>query len=677
MPNRSEAATAVAEDLARRRDIRDSALYREVESYFTALYAVGTGGIVDAADLTIAADGRLIAFTGSRLDRLVGKPAQRICTADPSTGALRQITHGPGNDRLPRFSPDGTRLAFLSDRRQAGSAQLHMLEAAGGFGEAQPVAGVPGTVEYFHWSPDGRRILLASAGPGADLAGMQGSRKTAAAAEALPDWMPQVDAGPDENHWRRLWIHDLASGTTRPCGRAGLNVWEAVWCGPDRIAAVVADGPGEETWYDARLDLIDAATGESRTLARPEDQFGWPAASPSGRRLAVVHAVCSDRWVVCGDLRLVDPATGKVTPVDTKGVDVSWLAWRDEDTLFYVGKRAFETVMANYDAARGTTDEILVSAEVDGGPWFPTAWPVGRRDALTLVEAWTSPPALTMIEDGKPRTVLSLKHDSHDAIIAKIGAVEPVRWNAPDGLEIHGWLVRPAKGKAPYPFIVDIHGGPVWVARNRWIARLRHAALLASRGYAILYPNPRGSSGRGQRFAGLVKGDMGGADTGDFTSSLDAFVARGIADAKRLGVIGVSYGGYMAAWLVTQDQRWAAAVPISPATDWYSTHWTCNIPRFDELYLGDTPDHPGGRYYDRSPVMFARQVKTPVLQIAGVQDRCTPPGQAEEFHRALLEAGVESVLAMYPLDGHGVRDFPAQVDNTARIIAWFERHMPA
>ncbi len=661
-------------DLARQRDIRDSPLYRDVEAYFEMLYAVGTGQIVDAADLTLSLDGRLAAFAGSRLDKLVGKPVGRICTLDIGTGALAQITHGPGNDRLPRFSADGTRIAFLSDRREAGVMQLYLLDRIR-FGEAAATEAVPGTVEYFHWSPDGHRILLATAGRGADLAGMQGSRKTARAQSDLPDWMPQIDAGPDENLWRRLWILDTESGATHPCGPPGLNVWEAVWCGPKKIAAVVSDHPGEETWYDARLDIIDVATGAARTIARSSDQFGWPAASPSGRRLAVVQAVCSDRWVVCGDLLLIDPSTGAVTRVDTAGVDVSWLAWRDEDTLFYVGKRAFDTVMANYDAVRGTTDEILVSAEVDGGPWFPTATPVGRRDALTQVEGWAVPPAITMIADGRPRTLASLGHDRLAAILPDVGTIEPVRWNAPDGLEIHGWLVRP-RGDPPYPLVVDIHGGPVWVARNRWLARQRHAALLAKRGYAVLYPNPRGSSTRGQQFARLVKGDMGGADTHDVLSGLDAMVARGIADPRRLGVIGVSYGGFMAAWLITQDDRFAAAVPISPATDWYSTHWTCNIPRFDELYLGDRPDHPGGRYYERSPVMFANRAKTPTLTIAGAQDRCTPPGQAEEFHRALLEAGVDSVLAVYPLDGHGVRDFPAQIDNTARILAWFERHMP-
>src|SRR5690606_16925121 len=120
---------------------------------------------------------------------------------------------------------------------------------------------------------------------------------------------------------------------------------------------------------------------------------------------------------------------------------------------------------------------------------------------------------------------------------------------------------------------------------------------LVARGYAVLNPNPRGSAGRGQDFARMVFGDMGGADTGDFTSAVDALVERGIVDADRVGLIGASYGGFMSAWLVTQDQRWAAAVPTAPVTDWYSQHFTSNIPSFDALFLDGDPEVPGDRFH--------------------------------------------------------------------------------
>jgi dipeptidyl aminopeptidase/acylaminoacyl peptidase len=130
-------------------------------------------------------------------------------------------------------------------------------------------------------------------------------------------------------------------------------------------------------------------------------------------------------------------------------------------------------------------------------------------------------------------------------------------------------------------------------------------------------------------------------------------------------------------WIITQSDRFAAAVTIAPVTDWYSQHGTSNIGRFDRFFLGDDISNPGGRYFDRSPVMFAHQTKTPTLVIAGGRDRCTPVGQAIEFYRALQEHGVESALAVYPEEGHGVRQLPAYIDFCTRAVDWFEQHMPA
>src|SRR5262249_35445508 len=146
-----------------------------------------------------------------------------------------------------------------------------------------------------------------------------------------------------------------------------------------------------------------------------------------------------------------------------------------------------------------------------------------------------------------------------------LASAAPARWTAPDGLEIHGWLLLP-HGDGPHPTVLEIHGGPVWMVRPRWLgASLARRALLRA-GYAQLLPNPRGTSGRGQDFAGRVFGDMGGADMQDCLSGIDALQARGIADAKNLFVWGGSYGGFMTSWLVTQDTRFAAAVPFSPVT---------------------------------------------------------------------------------------------------------------
>jgi dipeptidyl aminopeptidase/acylaminoacyl peptidase len=249
-----------------------------------------------------------------------------------------------------------------------------------------------------------------------------------------------------------------------------------------------------------------------------------------------------------------------------------------------------------------------------------------------------------------------------------------VQWTAPDGLEIDGYLVAPA-GDGPHPLILNVHGGPVW-SYAEWFPRAS-TSWLVSRGYAVLMPNPRGSTGRGRAFLELVIGDMGGADAHDDLAGVDSLVDLGVADPDRVGVTGGSYGGFMSCWLPVVDQRFKASVAISPVSDYYSQHWNSNIGGWDSWFLGGKPEDGAAHYRERSPVFFADRVVTPTLLTAGTEDRCTPPGQAIEFYRALHERGVPVEVAIYPGEGHGVRKFPAFLDLMTRMTAWFERFMPA
>jgi dipeptidyl aminopeptidase/acylaminoacyl peptidase len=229
----------------------------------------------------------------------------------------------------------------------------------------------------------------------------------------------------------------------------------------------------------------------------------------------------------------------------------------------------------------------------------------------------------------------------------------------------------------PYPLVLDIHGGPVWTWHDQYKMRGETGPLLASRGYAVLYVNQRGGTGKGQEFARSIAGDMLGADTGDFLSAVDALVAEGVVDPARVGLTGTSYGGCMALWLVARDPRFAAAVAVSGVSDWVSFHHTSAIAAFDLLFLPGDPSEPGGEYVRRSPLTHAADVQAPVLLISGLQDRDVPPSQSREMHAALAARGAVSELVVYPEEGHVVGDFPAVVDAVARTVAWFERHMPA
>jgi dipeptidyl aminopeptidase/acylaminoacyl peptidase len=655
------------------RDIRDTALYREAEFLYRTFRRPGSGLIADAAEIS-AHDTRAV-FTATLVDAS-NEAVSRICLTELSTGDTRVLTFGPNTDRSPKLSPDGRHIAFLSDRFRPGDFQLYLLDAA--TGECRATPPVDGWVEYIHWSPNGRRVLLGVAGHGADLAGAQGAATTKTAVQDLPGWLPSVDTGDEAYRWRRAWVYDLEENRVSRFGPGKSNIWEAAWCGNDAITAVVSPGPGEALWYTARLTIIKTEGGASRDVYVPQDQLGWPSGSPSGLHIAVVEALCSDRWIVAGDLRVIDTRSGEVSPVATHGIDVTHTEWRSDRQLLIAGHRDFETVVALYDVTSGKLEEVWRSDEITTGGFYSTVAGFGEPGDCALVgEGFRRAPEIAVIRRGKYEAIRSFDPGAQDVLSAFQDA-ETVKWQAPDGLEIQGLLLRPSSGAAPHPLVLMVHGGPVWHYRPYWMGRRSIATLmLLKRGYAVFLPNPRGSTGRGQAFVRPVLGDMGGADTYDYLSGLDHLTERGIADPARLGVTGGSYGGYMTAWLITQDPRFAAAVAVSPVTNQVTEHLISNIGYFVGLFLTDTYTNPGGKYFERSPVMHAHKTKTPTLSTCGVLDRCTPPEEAVQFHNALLENGVKSVLVTYPQEGHGVRKWPATADYAARLVAWFEEHMPA
>jgi dipeptidyl aminopeptidase/acylaminoacyl peptidase len=663
-----------------RKDLRESPEYTAVAEHLRRLHEPVFGKPHHVTDLVSTPDAGRVVVTGSVYDELDGRP--RTALYEVRDGALAPLTSGRGSARAGRLAPDGTSLAFLSDRVKADVFQLYLL-AEGGLGEAQTCPAVPGTVEYLAWSPDGTRILLGVAGLGAEMADAQGSGTAGSGESGLPSWYPEVETGTHEDAWRSLWLYTPASDELARVSPDGLNVWEAAWAGPGHLLAITSGQPGEDDWYSAVLSRLDIATGEVTELVRSDVQLGLPAGTPDGTRAAVVQAACSDRLIVAGDLILLDLVAGTRCAVDTAGTDVTSVQWIDGTRLGYTGQRHLDCVAGIADAGEGplpaavTTKEVAVSAH-SWASWFNPAGaftPDGR--VVVVRNGYDMPQQIAVTGTGDGQVLASLAHPGTDYIRSVAGSAENVSWTAPDGTSIEGILCTPA-GAGPFPLVLNVHGGPIGAYQRSWSPGGYAVPLLVSRGYAVLLPNPRGSSGRGQEFAAAVVGDMGGADTHDYLSGIDAMVERGIADPARIGTMGVSYGGFMSAWLVTQDQRFKAAVAGSPVTEWYSFTFTSNIPRWGLWFLaGADPEETGNQAHTRSPVLHASKARTPTLLTAGAKDRCTPAGQAREFHQALIGHGVASELVIYPEEGHGVGRFPAITDYLTRLVAWFERYMPA
>lgn len=649
------------------RDFRSSPQFEAMRAFYSSL--VGAPGHVYAGRALCGhADARYFHFLGQSFEKAIEDGASnRLYRIARGGGAIERLDDR--EIRQIRLSPDGQALAFAcqGDDPQADMIAIRSDE------KVLATATVRGRIEQIDWSPDGAKLLVVVAGTAADLAGIHGGYAQKTKAETAA-WLPEVRLGEGDDLWRSIWIWDL-DGAPRQLTRPPLNIWEASWCGTASIAALVSDNHSEGSWYEARLALVDASSGTARTVHVPADQVGVVRGAPDGSRVAFIQAFCSDRGLVSGLLSILDVGTGALATPDTLGVDVTSLEWRSATVIHFAGAHGHETVTGDYSLEGSTSARHWASRELTNGEWVPTSYPIGEMGSLFIAESWSRAPFLAQETDGAIIELLSLAAPGAGAAMASCGAVEPVEWVAPDGLEIQGWLCRPAGVDGPTPLLVDVHGGPVSAHRNRWLGRSRAAAILASGGWTILFPNPRGSTGRGDAFARAVKDDMGGADTLDILSGVEALIARGMVDAGRVAVTGTSYGGFMSSWLPTQSDRFAAAIPISPVGDWYSQHRTSQIPEFDAIMLDGSPWSAGGQYFSRSPAFFKQKKAVPTLIMAGGIDKSTPPGQAEECHFAALRSGAPSTLLIYPRAGHSLRGYPEYIDSAARILWWLEKHV--
>ncbi len=604
-------------------------------------------------EVELSPDGRRVAFTVSPVAKEKGKGLETRLWLGEIDAENAPLTAGGATDGLPRFSPDGTQLAFASDRGHTGRMSLWI----DGRGE---VGSIAGSVEDIHWSPDGRSLLVLAADLGSDRAGAQTATKIAEADAEEDD--PKVFR--PAQHWRRLFLVEAESGETREVTPEAVNVFEFDWAG-GKAVAVCTDDPSEGAWYDAWIGLIDL---ESRTVERvhtPEWQLQCPRISPGGR-VAWIEGFASDRAVVTGTAHVL--GVGELAPE----LDVTWLAFADEDTLWYAGWRRSGSMFGRLKLDGWHGDSFGGGDVLVGVRFQPriAATADGRR-VLAIVETADEPPELVLFENGDRRTLTSLNAE----LAPQLHAADwrSYTWESFDGIEIEGLLAVPrGHENGALPLMVYVHGGPT----GTWSwSVFSHPLLLAQEGYAVLLPNPRGSVGRGQEFARANLGDMGGGDLRDIFAGIDALVREGIVDNDRVAIAGGSYGGFMASWAVTQTDRFAASIPFAVVTNWLSFHNTTNAGQFDRLFLQADPYDADGEYTKRSPVYHAHKCKTPTLILHGEDDLCTPLPQATEFYNALVEAGCETELVVYPREGHGWLEREHQIDTWNRMRGWLAKFL--
>jgi dipeptidyl aminopeptidase/acylaminoacyl peptidase len=601
-------------------------------------------------EVALSSDGSRIAFAVAASFREREKRIETRLWVGEVDGDLQPGE--PGS--FPRFSPDGSKLAYASDRGHEGRLSLWV-------GEFE-VGEIPGSVEDLRWSPDGARLLVLAADLGADMAGAQSAKKIEETGAAEQD--PKVFR--PARFWRRLWLVDAVSGESRDVTPEAVNVFEFGWAG-GKVAAVCTDDPSESAWYDAWLGLIDLDARSVERVHVPKWQLQAPRISPGGR-VAFVEGFSSDRGTLTGTVHVLDD--GPLAPE----LHATWIEFADDDTLWVAGWRG-----AGSFSGRLSLDgsyEDVVGGQGTLGPRFSPAV-AASADGSRVATAWESPdesPEVVLFENGDRRTLTTLNAE----VAPRLATIEwqTHRWQSFDGLEIEGLVALPRdRAEGPLPLVVDVHGGPTGSWSWQFAPSIGLPQLLASAGYAVLLPNVRGSVGWGPEFAEANLGDMGGADLQDILTGIDSLVQEGVVEDKRVAITGGSYGGFMACWAVTQTDRFAAALPMAVVTDWVSFHFTTNIGQFDRLYLQADPSDPEGEYTRRSPIYHARNCKTPTLIQHGEDDLCTPLAQALEFYNALVEAGCETELVVFPREGHGWTEREHLIDSWNRMRDWLARYV--
>jgi dipeptidyl aminopeptidase/acylaminoacyl peptidase len=622
-------------------------------------------------DLRVAPGGERVAFTvtepprGDRSDR-------HIWVLDLKTREARRFTNSAKSEWAPRWSPDGRWLAFLSDRD--GKARLWLMR--GDAGEAERLAQEEAAGDGVEWSPDGKAIAYLAKEPKAEAEAEEKREKEKDDARVVDrDDKPQ-----------RLFLVDVASRKSRLVTPSPWKVEEAVWApGGDRLILIATDHPESDRWTD-RIVSFAIADGAITALASPPGPLRSLRVSRDGGSLAYVASRSGgpepeDLFVV--------PLGGGGQPPDAardltgESVDrtVETLEWRREGGLLALAQTGLTSrIYAVSPAGRAealpalpataTDFAILEPAEPPGARRTRTTRREGREDFAFIAGSADEQPEVWLSRGGAAERITHLNEGWKTVALAR---QESLRYRSFDGREIEAALLRPANAREGEraPLIVLAHGGPT----GRWADRFdAWGQLLAARGFAVLYPNVRGSTGYGHQFVLMNRGDWGGGDFKDLMTGVDVLIERGIADADHLGIGGWSYGGYMAMWAVTQTSRFRGAVAGAGLSDLASEFGTEDEPAYDEWYYGLPYESPAG-FAKSSPLTYVKAARTPTLILQGEADAIDPIGQSQEFYRALKRYGAPAELVLYPREGHLPKEEKHRLDVLSRIIGWCEKYV--
>jgi dipeptidyl aminopeptidase/acylaminoacyl peptidase len=553
------------------------------------------------------------------------------------------------------FASDG-RLAFLA---RQGSVTRLMLTRPGSTAAPTVFATIDGVAQDPRWSADGTQLsVLATVG----------ARKEAGATQA---GVRQVGEIGEQNDEQRIAVVPARGGPLRFVSPAERYVYEYDWL-PDGRGFVVtsARGNGDNNWWIATLDRIDLADGSVRNLAAPQMQMNFPRVSPDGRTIAFIGGLMSDFGAVGGDIYTVPVGGGRPRDITPEATETfTSLDW-NRSGLVASSLAGDATRLAAVDPASGER-KILWSAPVNLSAGNASFARSANSDRFASVsQDFSTAPAIVAGPAANLRTITSDNAQWKPVVRAR-----SVTWQR-GGQPIQGWLLSPinASATAKAPMIVSVHGGPSSASVPRFIWQ-GSAASLANAGYYLFMPNPRGSYGQGEAFTRANIRDFGGGDLDDILAGVDAAEKVAPIDDHRLGLIGHSYGGFMAMWANTRTNRFKAIVAGAGLSNWISYYGTNGIDQWMTPFFGKTAYEDPDAFWAVSAIRTIGKAKTPTFIYVGERDIEVPPTQSVEYWHGLQAMKVPTSLVIYPDEGHSIRSPAHTADLERRTLVWFNRYL--
>ena len=626
----------------------------------------------DISDVDVSPDGTRVVFTASTSmrDGSLINPVQQVFISDIDGKNKRSLTSADSPSFHAQWSPDGRWVSFISTK--SGKFELWLTPAEGG--EAVQISHVQTAVYAYRWSRDGSRIGYI------DPDSFSAEELKAIAAGNDPQIVDEQDK------MVHLWTVSArpdaqGSYATRKItsGNFCVSAWDF---SPDMTSVVLVrqDHLLPLYEYPSMISTLDLQSGAMKDIVPPIDRgcYNTVSFSPDGKQIAFST---SHSFFTLMDVSIIPSVGG--TPIllakdqsqssllNTLGL----LGWSPDGAyVYYSNARATQAAITAQPVDGGPSRDIIARGYMAGGKINSSGTAIGLilEDSSNPSEVWAA--FLSGNNDLRAQKVTSLNTGVPDG---KIWQTKIVRWKSFDGRTIEGILTLPA-GVPPdegFPLIVEAHGGPsfsffeYYPGGKSWL--ISPAGALASQGFALLRPNVRGSTGYGAEFTYANLADWGGGDFKDILAGVDSLAAQKIADPNRVAIMGQSYGGYMAAWAITQTNRFKASVDIDGITDLTSDALTTDIPHYMADNLGGFVWENAKLYRDRSPITHVTKVRTPTLVLQGQNDIRVPLGQAQEFHTALKLLNVPTRMVIYPRAGHYPGEPAQQMDMWERETEWF------